>query len=75
MWVTNSDKAARNELMRTALDHLRQGIELLDQADAPGQIAAHVDLAVHQLNDAIDLGLKTNQGRHDCPNLGTLSPS
>lgn len=73
--MTNSDNAARLELMKAALDHLRQGITLLDQADAPGQIAAHVDLAIHQLGDAIDLAINSSRRRLDCPDLGTLSPS
>lgn len=32
-----------------ALGHLQQAIELLDNAGAPPNIAAHLDLAVHQL--------------------------
>jgi hypothetical protein len=40
-------------MLAEALQHMRQAIELLDQADAPAQIAAHVDLAVHQLLDSI----------------------
>ena len=41
------------ESMSQALDLLTYAIELLDQSDAPPHIAAHVDLAVHQLRDAI----------------------
>lgn len=39
------------------LDVLRQlqsAIEILDRLDVPGQIAAHLDLAMHQLQDVID---------------------
>jgi hypothetical protein len=47
------NEATRTDLMTAALDLMRRAIDLLDQAEAPGQIAAHVDLAVHQLADAI----------------------
>lgn len=36
-----------------ALNYLTEAIALLDQAGAPPQIAAHVDLAVHQLQEAL----------------------
>lgn len=39
-------------LLVEALKHLRAAIVLLDRAQAPAQIAAHVDLATHQLSDA-----------------------
>ena len=42
-------------LLVQAFDHLQAAIELLDRAAAPGQIAAHVDLAVHQLFDELSL--------------------
>jgi hypothetical protein len=41
-------------LLVQALGHLQAAIDLLDRAGAPGQIAAHVDLARHQLSDAIE---------------------
>ena len=41
-----------------ALTHLQAAIDLLDRAQAPGQIAAHVDLARHQLSGAIGRGPK-----------------
>ena len=47
------NEATQTDLMNAALDLLRRAMELLDQAEAPGQIAAHIDLAVHQLADAI----------------------
>lgn len=37
----------------TALEHLQLAIRLLDESNAPAHIAAHVDLAVHQLQEAI----------------------
>ena len=36
-------------MLTEALHHLQSAIELLDRAEAPGQIAAGVDLAAHQL--------------------------
>lgn len=40
-----------------ALTHLQSALDALDEADAPPQIGAHVDLAMHQLREAI-----ANQG-------------
>ena len=49
-----SDSAdPKHKLLSAALMHLKSAIELLDQAAAPGQIAAHVDLAANQLEDAL----------------------
>ena len=42
------------QLHLNALKELQSAIALLDQARAPGHIAAHVDLAMHQLQDLID---------------------
>jgi hypothetical protein len=39
--------------LTSALNHLEAAIVLLDSAEAPAQIAAHVDLALHQLRAAI----------------------
>lgn len=39
------------QMLRDAVTHLRLAIELLDCACAPGQIAAHVDLGLNQLED------------------------
>lgn len=36
------------------LQQLQSAIETLDRVDAPGHIAAHIDLALHQLKDVID---------------------
>lgn len=48
--AARSDSAATHqEQLIRALDHLRAAIALLDAADAPPHIAAHVDLALHQL--------------------------
>lgn len=36
------------------LQQLQSAIETLDSLDAPGHIAAHIDLALHQIQDLID---------------------
>lgn len=43
----------RRKMLRGACEHLRSALDLLDCAEAPAHIGAHVDLAVHQLEDAI----------------------
>jgi len=40
-------------LMEAALQHLQAAIELLDQAEAPGEVAANADLARCQLEKAL----------------------
>ena len=47
-----ADKAG--QLLSLALKQLQIAIDLLDLADAPGHIAAHVDLATNQLAAAIE---------------------
>jgi hypothetical protein len=42
------------EMLREAADHLQSALGLLDCAEAPAHIGAHVDLAIHQLEDSID---------------------
>lgn len=44
---------SKQKLLTSALFHLHSAIELLDLAAAPGQIAAHVDLAANQLEDLV----------------------
>lgn len=44
---------SQQKLLASALFHLQSAIELLDLAAAPGQIAAHVDLAANQLEDLL----------------------
>lgn len=52
MTMTNKTET-RAGMLNDALRHLRSGLELLDEASAPGQIGANVDLAIHQLTRAI----------------------
>jgi hypothetical protein len=50
----------RAQALAKALDHMRAAIELLDEARAPAQIAALVDLGLCQLVEAI----AAEGGRH-----------
>lgn len=44
---------SREEVLVSAADLLRSALELLDTAEAPAQIGAHVDLAIHQLQSEL----------------------
>lgn len=50
--MSDNDNSKQN-LLTSALFHLRSAIELLDLASAPGQIGAHVDLAANQLENLL----------------------
>jgi hypothetical protein len=52
--VENEHAPFAATLYLEVLQQLQSAIEMLDRMDAPGQIAAHIDLAMHQLQDAID---------------------
>jgi hypothetical protein len=43
----------RGDVMASAAGHLQAALQLLDFAEAPAQIAAHIDLALHQLQSEI----------------------
>lgn len=47
--ATMTRNTRRVQMLRDALHHLRSAIALLDAAEAPGHIAANLDLATHQL--------------------------
>jgi hypothetical protein len=47
--VIMSETTERQQMLADAFHHLQSAIELLDRADAPGNIAANLDLALHQL--------------------------
>lgn len=51
------------EQLRLALNHLKLALELLDEARAPAQIGAHVDLAINYLEDALP-GKIANSGSY-----------
>lgn len=48
----------RIEALSDALSQIERAIALLDGVDAPAHIAAHLDLASHQLRNAIDSARK-----------------
>ena len=41
------------EQLRSALKHLVQAVDILDRSGAPAHIAAHVDLAIHQIRELL----------------------
>ena len=43
----------QRQLLAEALHHLQTALHLLDRSHAAAHIGAHVDLAVHQLQEAI----------------------
>jgi hypothetical protein len=47
------NQTGNEELCRQALSNLKLGLELLDQAGAPGDIGAHVDLAICRLEESL----------------------
>jgi hypothetical protein len=47
-------ETGRRKILRDVSEHLRSALDLLDCAEAPAQIGAHFDLALHQLEDAIE---------------------
>jgi hypothetical protein len=40
-----------NDQLSLAMDHIQSAIGVLDSLDAPAQIAAYLDLAIHQIDD------------------------
>lgn len=52
----------KTQMLIDAARYLQAAIEKLDDAGAPGQIAAHLDLALHQLTDVLsDANIATLQ--------------
>lgn len=46
--------ATRREALETAFAWMRSALELLDAVDAPPHIGAHLDLAICELQKALD---------------------
>jgi len=61
-----------DELLCRALEKLRSAIELLDLADAPGHIAAHIDLGACQVADLITRASGVPERAADQPCPGSL---
>jgi hypothetical protein len=54
-----SETSGQQDLLTDALRHLQSALDLLDEAAAPAQIGAHVDLAIHQLGSLLAEGRVT----------------
>lgn len=52
--MKGKDETVARDLLRDAGNHLRSALALLDRAEAPAHVGAHVDFAIHQLEHAID---------------------
>lgn len=44
----------RQQLLLQAIHELESALALLDRAAAPAHVGAHVDLAIHQLQESIE---------------------
>ena len=51
--TVRSETSGQHDLLTDALSLLQSALELLDEAAAPAQIGAHVDLAIHQLGSLL----------------------
>jgi hypothetical protein len=51
--VRSAPDIEEQQLLGEALQHLQSALNLLDRSNAAAHIGAHVDLAVHQLQEAI----------------------
>lgn len=54
MLVDVQNRQLPNEPLHDALTMLRETLQLLDEANAPGQIGANVDLALSQLKEFLE---------------------
>jgi hypothetical protein len=52
--VSDEQVSETHDALTRALSQLRSALDLLDSSKAPAHIGAHVDLAIHQLQDAIE---------------------
>ena len=51
--IVRSETSGQHHLLADALSLLQSALDLLDEAAAPAQIGAHVDLAIHQLGSLL----------------------
>lgn len=63
------EEASDRKALTDAMDHLRTAIAILDSADAPAQIAAHLDLALCQLAEIIGCRPEANAQLNSDPDL------
>ena len=52
----NEPAKGAQQMLAEAAEYLRLALELLDSADAPPQIGAHIDLAINQLEAQVRAG-------------------
>lgn len=72
----NDSVTPRHIALGEALQLLRSAIEVLDREAAPGHIAAHVDLAAHELEQAISaLGHSSRKPESGGEDLGKVCTS
>lgn len=69
--MTDEPAGEDRRVLLLALDQLQRAINLMDQGHAPRHIAAHVDLAIHQLADAIGIGSAATSVALDANESGT----
>lgn len=50
--------------LESALSALTEALRLLDEVAAPADVGAHVDLAIHRLQDVIQSGQSTQVAAH-----------
>ena len=51
--MDNANAHFQRPMLLKALEQLRSALSLLDDGNAPPQIGAHVDLAIHQLSTVL----------------------
>lgn len=55
-----AEQAGALGLMEIALGKMREALDLLDEAQAPADVGAHLDLAIVRLSEAIEPGASGN---------------
>ena len=50
-YLAQVTSSIREEQLQNALKHMQAALQLLDNADAPAEIAAHVDHAISRIRD------------------------
>jgi hypothetical protein len=71
----NQNDLSTDKLLADALNHLEAAIELLDQAGAPGHVAAHADLAASQLQALVATRGAIRRMNENGEEFGTVQPS
>ena len=47
--MADAAQEGRREMLSNALEHLKEGLRLLDEAEAPSQLGARIDQTIHEL--------------------------